>query len=232
MCSIILNLTETGTFIGANRDELLARPWAAPGAHWAEYPGVIAGRDETAGGTWMALNRHGVMAAVLNRHGTLGPAAGKRSRGELPLLALDQPTAELAATKIARIIEPAAYRTFNLVIADAAAAFCIRCAGDDDLSVLPLPAGVTMLTAGEPNDVSEPRIARHLPKFQSAPWKSWGVLLGDSAPPVVSALSIPPQNGYGTVCSSLLALRDEPPPSWLFAPGAPHETAFQPVELT
>jgi len=231
MCSIILNLTETGTFIGANRDELLARPWLAPGAHWAEYPGVIAGRDETAGGTWMALNRHGVMAAVLNRHGTLGPAAGKRSRGELPLLALDQSTAGQAAAKIMQTIEPAAYRAFNLVIADAAAAFFIRAQGGENLTVAPFAPGVAMLTAGEPNDVSEPRIARHLPKFQSTPWEYWPALLAVAAPPVISALNIPPRNGYGTVCSSLLALRAEGPPAWLFAAGPPGETAFLPVKI-
>lgn len=232
MCSIILSLTQTGTFIAANRDELLARPWSPPGQYWREdYPGVVAGRDLTAGGTWMALNGHGVMAAVLNRHGSLGPAAGKRSRGELPLLALDQPSAERAAGKIARLIEPAAYRSFNLVIADAAAAFFIRCAGDGDLSVMSLPAGVTMLTAGEPNDAAEPRIARHLPKFQSTPWDFWGALLADDAPPVDSALSIPPRNGFGTVCSSLLALPRAGAPSWLFAAGPPHAAAFEPVAL-
>jgi uncharacterized protein with NRDE domain len=232
MCSIILNLTETGTFIAANRDELLARPWSAPGAHWPAYPGVIAGRDNSAGGTWMALNRHGVMAAVLNRHGTLGPAAGKRSRGELPLLGLDQSTAGQAAAKIIQTIDQAAYRAFNLVIADADAAFFIRAPGGEDLTVTRFSAGVTMLTAGEPNDVSEPRIARHLPKFQSKPWESWPALLADAAPPIVSALNIPPRNGYGTVCSSLLALQTNAPPAWLFAPGAPDETAFQAVKMT
>ena len=50
----------------------------------------------------MALNRHGVMAAVLNRHGSLGPAPGKRSRGELPLLALRETSAKAAAERLSR----------------------------------------------------------------------------------------------------------------------------------
>ena len=88
MCSIILRMGPDGVSIGANRDEMLARRWEPPAEYW---PGVIGGRDVLGGGTWMAINRHGVMAAVLNRHGSLGPAAGKRSRGELPLLALREP---------------------------------------------------------------------------------------------------------------------------------------------
>lgn len=231
MCSIILNLAETGSFVAANRDELMARPWSPPAQYWPEFPGVIAGRDETAGGTWMALNREGVMAAVLNRHGTLGPAAGKRSRGELPLMALSEATAQAAAGKIARGIEPGAYRAFNLVVADAHAAFFIRGLGAGPLTVAKLPAGVTMLTAGEPNDIAEPRIARHLPKFQAQPWELWGELLADRAPPAASALNIPPRNGFGTVCSSLLALPSGGRPGWLFAAGPPHRAAFRPVPL-
>ena len=55
--------------IGANRDEMVARSWEGPAEFWPE---LIGGRDRLGGGTWMALNRHGVMAAVLNRHGSLG----------------------------------------------------------------------------------------------------------------------------------------------------------------
>src|SRR5258708_22195062 len=77
----------------ANRDESVERAWDPPAAWWPDLPGVIAGRDRTAGGTWMGLNSHGVTAAVLNRPGSLGPAEGKRSRGELPLRALAETTA-------------------------------------------------------------------------------------------------------------------------------------------
>ncbi|MBR0678152.1 NRDE family protein, partial [Roseomonas alkaliterrae] len=72
--------------LAANRDERLDRPWDPPAAWWPESPGLIGGRDRSAGGTWMALGPGGVVAAVLNRPGSLGPEAGKRSRGELPLV--------------------------------------------------------------------------------------------------------------------------------------------------
>ncbi|WP_199436970.1 NRDE family protein, partial [Acidiphilium multivorum] len=47
MCSLILSFLPGDAWpvvIGANRDEMLARPWDPPAAHWPERPGVIAGR--------------------------------------------------------------------------------------------------------------------------------------------------------------------------------------------
>jgi uncharacterized protein with NRDE domain len=230
MCSIVLRVHADGIDIAANRDELLRRPWRPPGAHWPEYPGVVAGFDETAGGTWMGLNAHGVMAAVLNRHGTLGPAADKRSRGELPLLALTEASAEAAAARVAGL-DAGAYRSFNLVVADARRAFWLRGLENGAPEVIELAAGVTMLTAGEANDVAEPRVARHLPKFQASAWDEWGALLADDAPPLESALNIAPRNGFGTVCASLVALRKDAAPSWLFAAGPPGSAAFMLVPL-
>src|ERR1700757_2134099 len=83
--------------IGANRDEMIDRPAEPPGRHWPDRTEVVAGRDLLAGGSWLGLNDWGVAAAVLNRHGALGPAAGLRSRGELGLGALDPADAARAA---------------------------------------------------------------------------------------------------------------------------------------
>ena len=71
--------------IGANRDEMIDRPWQPPGRHWPDRPDVVAGLDSLAGGSWLGINDWGVAAAVLNRHGSLGPASERRSRGELVL---------------------------------------------------------------------------------------------------------------------------------------------------
>ncbi len=71
--------------MAANRDEMLDRPWTAPGHHWGDRPEVTATRDDLAGGSWLGVNQTGVVSAVLNRQGTLGPAPGLRSRGELVL---------------------------------------------------------------------------------------------------------------------------------------------------
>src|SRR5512132_3131744 len=129
MCTIVL-LRRPGhawpVLIAANRDEMADRPWRAPARHWLDRSAVIAGLDVLGGGTWLGVNDAGVTAAVLNRINTLGPAPGRRSRGELPLAALEHSNAASAARSMARI-DPLAYRPFNMVIADAGQAFCVRC---------------------------------------------------------------------------------------------------------
>jgi len=228
MCSIILRLDDSGTFIAANRDELLRRPWQPPAAHWPDRPGIIAGRDETAGGTWLGLNEHGVMAAILNRHGTLGPAAGKNSRGELPLLALQYTTAEAAAAALAAI-DAAAYRSFNLVIADKNSAWLLKGLESGNPALEKLEAGTWMITSGEPNDLLLPLIARHLPKFEKAQFSDWATLLTDNTGPWTSAVNITPQNGFGTVSAALITLPNSGAPEWLFAPGPPDQAPFMRV---
>ena len=88
-----------------------------------------AGSTSPPGAPGSGVNDDGLVAAVLNRRGTLGPEPGKRSRGELVLEALDHAEAYVAAEAL-RALDPAAYRPFNLVVADAVDAFWIRHAGD------------------------------------------------------------------------------------------------------
>jgi Transport and Golgi organisation 2 len=240
MCTVVI-LRRPGAswpvFIGANRDEMLARAWDPPAAWWPARPDVVGGRDCDAGGTWMAANDAGVVATVLNRPGSLGRAPGKRSRGELPLLALEHGTAVDAAAAISAL--PAAeWRPFNMVLADPARAFFLRGAGRGRPEALPLPEGVSMVTALDPNDLSSPRTARHLPRFRAAPppdpdrdaWAGWDTLLADDSfragPGPAEALCVPPTDGFGTVCSSLLALRADGARIWRFADGAPCRTPF------
>jgi uncharacterized protein with NRDE domain len=230
MCSIILRITPAGVLIGANRDERVDRAWDPPAQHWPELPGVTAGRDRTANGTWLGLNRRGMVAAILNRHGTLGPAAGKRSRGELPLMALAESSLEDAAAKILGL-DAGSYRSFNFVLADASRALFFRGLESGPPELQTLPPGTWMITSGEANDLTLPRIARHLPKFAAAAATSWPGLLADNAPPAASALNIPPDDGFATVSSALITLTKTAPPIWLFAAGPPDRAFFEPVPL-
>ena len=69
--------------LAANRDEFYERP-SQPLAEWPDIPGVIAGRDLQAGGTWLGVGPGGRFAALTNIRDP-GQAQGNRSRGELPV---------------------------------------------------------------------------------------------------------------------------------------------------
>lgn len=246
MCTVVI-LRRPGhdwpLLLAANRDEMAARPWRPPGRHWPDRGHVVAGLDETAGGTWLALNDDRVAAAVLNRPGSLGPATDKRSRGELPLEAVDHAEAKVAALALARI-EPGSYRSFNMVIADAFEAFWIRGDGET-VSARPIPEGLSMITAHDLNDTAaSERIRRHLPRFRAAPppdpdagdWFAWQILMAatDEAADL-PAMCINQANGFGTVSASLIALpsveKFDLRRQWLFCPGRPGETPWESVDL-
>jgi hypothetical protein len=242
--------------MATNRDEMLDRPWTPPGHHWPDRPEVVAGRDDLAGGTWFGVNRSGVVAAILNRHGTLGPAPGMRTRGEIVLEALDHADAAEAAKALAAL-NATAYRPFNMVVADNRDAFWIRslgCAGATGLRVEAMPEGLSMITANDLNDAGSARIRFHRPRFVAAPapdpdngnWQSWEKLMGSresepeagphGAMTIVTGEAGSRRIGYGTCSSSLLALAspgraNRPGIQWRFAAGAPDVTPYAPVTL-
>jgi uncharacterized protein with NRDE domain len=240
MCTVVI-LKRSGhpwpVMLAANRDEQLDRPWDPPAEWWPDRSGVVAGRDRLGGGTWMGLNRHRVVAVVLNRRGTLGPAPGKRSRGELPLLALENSSALTAASAIAAL-DAAAWRGFNMVVADATgAAFFLRGLGHGHPEQIPLADGFHMITSSDPNDVTRERVARHLPRFRSAlspetdDYAAWKTFITDHSGSTDEQLHIVPRNGYGTVCSSLLGLARQEAPVWLFTTSS-DVASFKPVALS
>jgi uncharacterized protein with NRDE domain len=247
MCSVVIlrrpDHPRWPLLLAANRDELGTRQTLAPARHWPYRPDVVAGLDLEAGGSWLGINDYGVVAAVLNRHGTLGPAAGKRSRGELVLEALDHADADAAAAALAHL-DPQSYRPFNLLVADATEAFWIRHAGDGMVRSVALDEGVAMLASRELNDAESPRIRRYLPLFRAAEapvpetgdWSSWQLLLASGASETGDprdAMCIRTDTAYGTVSSSLVAL---PPTTmedalWLYAAGPPDEAPFAAVAV-
>ncbi|CAA7620003.1 conserved hypothetical protein [Candidatus Terasakiella magnetica] len=254
MCTLIV-LHRPGTdwpvIIAANRDEMRDRPWRSPGRWWDDRPEVVAGQDELAGGSWMGLNQSGVMVAILNRMGTLGPQPGKRSRGELVLEALDHADAAPAAQALAQL-DARAYRPFNMVIADNRDVFWLRADGSR-ITAHPISPGLHMLSALDLDDRTSPRIDAYLDRFKALPppqpdpdspaggdWGGWPALLADtgtasSDTEEAAAMCFTRANGFGTVSSSLIALpaaaRLGTPALWRFAPGRPDRTGFEAVKL-
>jgi uncharacterized protein with NRDE domain len=102
--------------VAANRDEFHARP-AAPAAFWEDRPGILAGRDLEARGTWMGISRGGKFAAVTNYRGGTEPRAAQ-SRGALVTGFLDN--GQAPARYIGEIQKNAgSYSGFNLLASDA-----------------------------------------------------------------------------------------------------------------
>ena len=176
MCTVILLRRpdhDWPLLLAANRDEMAQRPWRPPARHWPLSPELVGGLDLLAEGSWLAINDHGVIAAMLNRRFSLGPADGKRSRGELVLEALDHADAASAAESLGQL-NPAAYRPFNMVIADNRDAYWLRADGQRILCQ-PIAEGVAMLTAAELNDLSDPRIAAYLASERRIAFSQWGI---------------------------------------------------------
>ena len=248
MCSVVI-LRRPGhdwpVLLCANRDEMSQRPWLPPGRHWPDRPWVVAGLDQQAGGSWLGLNDHGLIAGIMNRPQSLGPAAGKRSRGELVLDALDHADAREAAAAFAEL-DPEAYRPFNLILADNTEAFWVRHAGAR-IDSAPVPPGLSMLTAHDLNDAAgSRRIAHFLPLFRTAPapdpaagdWRAWQALLGSrdfaSGGSRYDAMTIQGEDGFATLSSALIALPGpgiESKPVLLFAAGQPDVAPYKGISL-
>jgi uncharacterized protein with NRDE domain len=87
MCLIIVAWRMNDRYpciVAANRDEFHSRP-AAPAAWWPEHPDLLAGRDLSAGGTWLGLTRAGAFVALTNYRGAQARNDAAPSRGQLAL---------------------------------------------------------------------------------------------------------------------------------------------------
>lgn len=179
--------------LAANRDEFRARPADDP-AVLAD--GVFAGRDRLAGGTWLALGRHGVAALTNIAGGERRP--GARSRGILPLDAL-------------RGTLPGIYDDFgpfHLVVVDTDGARLLSRLPDGRVvGPLALPPGDHVI-ANEPFDAPpSPRVLRARALLHRV-GPDFGALTDHGEPPEGGLCHHGP--AYGTVSSTVLALD----PAW------------------
>lgn len=126
MCLIALGWQAHPDFplvVVANRDEFFERPTEA--AHWwPDRPGLLAGRDQSAGGTWLGITRDGHFAALTNYRDPLKVRDDAQSRGALVVDALAYRDAQQAAEQIHA--RRADFNPFNLLVADRSRIFVVE----------------------------------------------------------------------------------------------------------
>jgi uncharacterized protein with NRDE domain len=247
MCTLAIYVRQFAALplvVAANRDEFLDRA-ATPPVLLAERPRIAGGRDLRAGGTWLAVSEHGMVAGLLNRRTADPPVEGKRSRGLLPLAMLAAGSAEAAADALAGVA-PEDYNAFNLLVADRAHAWVAQNHAGA-LRLTALEAGVHVLTNLDLDDPTCPKIARSHRVFADAA----RAFAGDGDRPVLRArlravladhtTALDPRmpdalgalcvhaGRFGTRCSSLLFLDAGGRWEHWFADGPPCTTEYVPA---
>src|SRR5271166_331942 len=108
-------------------------------------PRILGGRDDLAGGTWLAVNEHGVVAGLTNRPVSGGRDPAKRSRGELPLAFTRAAGAAEAVARVVRTIDPDAYNPCWLLVGDRRSLFSVEIVAGSPAAVRPLGPGAYVL---------------------------------------------------------------------------------------
>lgn len=125
MCILALYFQQFENYpliVAANRDEFFTRPSTSPRV-LATDPLIFGGKDLLAGGTWLGVNEHGLLAGILNRKSdTKKDQATVRSRG---LLCLDilKVRDPLEACALLRKQKGSVYQPFNLIFANGEQAY-------------------------------------------------------------------------------------------------------------
>ena len=146
--------------VGANRDEQLERPAVPMEVLQATGPRVLGGRDLLAGGTWLAVNEHGVVAGITNRPLVeQGRDATKRSRGELPLALASHGSARAAIDALVERTRPDDYNPAWLAVADREALFTLDLTEGEVPVVTEHPPGIHVFE-NRPPGTESPKVLR------------------------------------------------------------------------
>jgi uncharacterized protein with NRDE domain len=157
MCLLVFSwqmTKEHPLMVAANRDERLDRAAQSIRVLRERNPRVLGGRDDVAGGTWLAVNEHGVVAGLTNRPSPGGRDLTKRSRGELPLMVASQRSAEEGVAELTRTVLPGQYNPAWLLVGDREGLYYVELTIDGPPSSRPLSPGIHVLenvALGEPS---------------------------------------------------------------------------------
>jgi len=249
MCTLAIFFKMTDDYpvvIAANRDEYLERPALEP-VTLSEIPHVVGGKDLRAGGTWLGVNEHGVVAGLLNRRNEMPANPDARSRGLLCLDALKMRTSQEAARFVGRQ-RARDYNPFNLLLASREAAY-VAYNRVERIEVVELKPGLHLLTNLDVDDFECPRISTSYAKFATlgtepgfkrdpvARRVALSRLLADHQTQLDPRTGRPNSlclhiDGYGTRSSSMIFVgREDNDIEHYFAAGPPCRTAYEPAEV-
>lgn len=217
--------------VGANREEFFDRGETPPRLFDSPHP-FVAGTDPRAGGTWLGVNQHGLLVAVTNRR--KAPVSNPRSRGLLVRDLLALPNALQAVQVATAELETGSYNGCNIICVDSDRAVVLH--GGDWLRVRYLPPGIHVITNGEVNDGSDPRIAHVSSWLKEEPGRSCHAYMARLKEVCShSAPDHPPicfrTEERGTVSSTIIALKGAERVSlrsshYLHAMGPPDRTEY------
>ena len=205
--------------VAANRDEFHRRP--SEEAHWwSDHPGVLAGRDTLAGGTWLAVSRDGRFSTVTNYREQSFTRGSYKSRGSLvaEFVYGGQSPAGFSST-----VDGDDYAGFNLLSADRHSMSYVSNRGDMIANIPPGIYGLSNASLDTPwSKVTRSKVGlSRLIETGALGEDSLLELLGDretaaedvnsehltreQARAITAPFIISPE--YGTRCSTLLLMR-------------------------
>jgi uncharacterized protein with NRDE domain len=216
MCVLICSVGDR-PFVAANRDEAYARPFTAP-RRWIAGVPFWAPRDEEEGGTWIGVNRLGLVAAVTNRS-TLEETAGRESRGRLVTGMLARGDFAVACDWLLHELHRAPRNPCQIVGFQGARGRLFR-VGPEGVETRDLHAGIHVLSnLHEPGELD-------FGITSEVPWDDLRRILADTTPRLPRGYAVCKRAGWrGTVASAFI----EPGHRFLFAGGPPDTVAFEPV---
>lgn len=233
MCTLIVlwrSVPGYDIVVGMNRDESTARP-SEPPAVLPGTPVIVAPRDRQAGGTWMGASGTGLVAALSNRRGRAAPTA--RSRGQLVLDVLRQPSVPAVDVFLQREVHEHEYNFWNLLVASRKELRFFRF--DGDLSMTRGHEGLNVLTNDGGNIVTDRKVQLVQGLLAKVPQESEDVvrslqrtLRTHASGPGGAGLCVHAAGG-GTVSSTILALNnaDAGENVLLYADGPPCTTPYR-----
>jgi predicted transcriptional regulator len=221
MCTLLILYRPNNKWpliLAGNRDEMKNRPWLPPGKHWPNYNGIIAGKDITAGGSWLGINNSGLVATILNRPNSLGPNTSKNSRGNIIIDILKNETLNSALNYI-KLLDNTKWKPFNLFIANNKKAYWVKSSEKNKVSINIIPEGKHFLDSYDLNSNKSERYINNKNKFKSLDdpnpdkpgWHEWINFLANKSHPKdkpFAAMNITDKfkKNYGTLSSSIIAL--------------------------